>query len=323
MHYSLSFRPYSRRFRQPLQTHHGWWHVRKGLILRLTSADGRSSFGEIAPIAWFGSERLEQAIAFCQQLLTPITADAIFSIPSDLPACQFGFESAWELLTQPQPIAKLTASLGYSQLLPTGRAAIEAMQVSQSSTFKWKIGVASLNQELKIFEEIVACLPQGSKLRLDANGGLNWDQACQWLEVFDDLQVNGLSPIEFLEQPLPIDQFELMQKLSSRYATPIALDESVATLEQLEICEQRGWQGIFVIKPAIAGSIQRLRQFCQNSQADLVWSSVFETAIARHFIETRLITSLPDCHRALGFGINQWFNDGFNPIDFEHLWQTL
>jgi o-succinylbenzoate synthase len=322
MHYSLSFRPYSRRFRQPLQTHHGLWHVREGLILRLTGADGLSSFGEIAPIAWFGSESLKQAIAFCQQLPTQITADTIFSIPSDLPACRFGFESAWEMLDEPQ-IAQPAVSFSYSQLLPTGSAAIEAMQASQSGTFKWKIGVAPLDQELKIFEKVVAGLPQGSKLRLDANGGLNWTQACQWLEVFDSIKLNALSPIEFLEQPLPIDQFELMQKLSSRYATPIALDESVATLDQLEICARRGWQGIFVIKPAIAGSIQGLRQFCQDSQADLVWSSVFETAIARRFIETRLIPSIPNRHRALGFGIDQWFNDGFNQTDFEHLWQTL
>ncbi len=94
----FEFRPYRRPFRQPIKTSHGEWKVREGIILHLSDERGRSGFGEIAPIPWFGSETLEQALEFCCQLSSIITKETIFSVPPALPASQFGFESAWEWL---------------------------------------------------------------------------------------------------------------------------------------------------------------------------------------------------------------------------------
>jgi o-succinylbenzoate synthase len=309
MHYRLDYCPYSRRFRQPLLTSHGLWSDRQGILLRFTDAEGRVSLGEIAPIEWFGSESLSQALAFCQQLPKQVTAEIIFSIPDSLPACQFGFESAWESLNNPDS-ANPKLALTYSSLLPTGKAALSAWESlwSQGSrTFKWKIGVAPLMEELQVFTQLVQALPSTAKLRLDANAGLNWQQACSWLEVADAVGV------EFLEQPLPVSQFDSMLKLSDRFQTPIALDESVATLTQMQQCYQQGWRGIFVVKAAIAGSPRRLRKFCQTYQLDVVWSSALETAIARHFIETRLIAHFSPPSRAIGFGTDHWFVEDLQP----------
>ncbi len=96
MQYQFDFRAYQRPFKHPLSTSHGKWDVREGIILRLIDETGRVGWGEIAPISWFGSETLEQAWDFCQQLPSEISSETIFSIPAELPACQFGFESAWE-----------------------------------------------------------------------------------------------------------------------------------------------------------------------------------------------------------------------------------
>jgi O-succinylbenzoate synthase len=80
----LEFRPYQRPFARVLSTSHGNWEVREGIILRLTDENRRIGWGEIAPIPWFGSETLEQAKEFCQQLPPEITATDIFSIPDEL-----------------------------------------------------------------------------------------------------------------------------------------------------------------------------------------------------------------------------------------------
>ncbi|MBE9129867.1 o-succinylbenzoate synthase, partial [Coleofasciculus sp. LEGE 07092] len=98
MPYRFNFHSYQRRFQQPLKTSHGIWEVREGIILCLTDETGQVGWGEIAPLPWFGSETLEQALDFCQQLPPKITATDIFSIPDKRPACQFGFESAWEMV---------------------------------------------------------------------------------------------------------------------------------------------------------------------------------------------------------------------------------
>ena len=97
-----------------------------------------------------------------------------------------------------------------------------------------------------------------------------------------------------------------MLELSKCYETPIALDESVATLKQLATCYQQGWRGIFVIKPGIVGSPSRLRQFCQQHEIDAVFSSVFETAIGRQ-AALQLAAELSRHNRAVGFGINHFF----------------
>jgi o-succinylbenzoate synthase len=318
----FEFRTYRRPFCQPLRTTHGLWQVREGIVLRFTAPDGRVGWGEIAPIAWFGSERIEDALAFCHQLPAEMTLDEIVSIPPRLPACQFGFEAAWEML-HPSDLPHPLVSFGQlnSYLLPTGAIALNSWQVPWQQgyrTFKWKIGVAPLLEELQGFEQLMQALPSDAIVRLDANGGLTWEAACQWLESGDR---HG---IEFLEQPLPPDQFDAMLKLSQEFSTPIALDESVARVDQLEACYHQGWRGIFVIKPAIAGFPSKLRTFCQKYPVDVVWSSVLETAIARHFVETRLIPSLPHQQRAIGFGVNQWFGDRtLDHPDFEQLWQSL
>lgn len=324
----FEFRPYARPFKQPLQTHHGKWTVRQGIILRLVDPAGQIGWGEIAPIPAFGSETWTEAFRFCQSLPQEISQTQIQQIHSALPACRFGLESAWEMLaslqfksSSPQRVPDQSSDLPVSSiLLPSGADALNAPQLftaKPGSTFKWKIGIAPAPTEFKLFEELVSLLPVASKLRLDANGGLNWQQACQWLQLCDGYGV------EFLEQPLPPDQVDLMLRLSHYYTTPLALDESVTTVEQLQRCYRQGWQGIFVIKAPLMGSPAQFRAFCQDNPLDLVWSSVFETAIARRYINDYLIAKLPLSDRATGFGVDHWFGDRWEQRSPEQIWQQL
>jgi O-succinylbenzoate synthase len=373
MGYQFQFRPYRRKFARSLTTNHGTWDTREGIILRLTDDTGKIGWGEIAPIPWFGSETLQQALEFCRQLPGEIAAETIFSIPDTLPACQFGFESALAAIFDrggqvahptigrsggqdahptigrsggqdahptrqsiwlvgqascgvgvspapscgagvspapekdadfPSKIPNLNSKIAYSGLLPAGEAALQQWEILWNQgyrTFKWKIGVSPIQEELKIFHQLVGALPKSAKLRLDANGGLNWQQANEWLQECD--RIPG---IEFLEQPLPDNQVSAMLDLSTRYCSAIALDESVATIDQMQACYRLGWRGIFVIKPGIAGSPSRLRQFCQKYNIDAVFSSVFETAIGRQ-AALQLAALLSHPHRAIGFGVNHFF----------------
>ncbi|MGH8001115.1 MAG: o-succinylbenzoate synthase [Brasilonema sp.] len=308
MAYQFEFRPYRQKFVTSLTTSHGTWDIREGIILRLTDETGKIGWGEIAPISWFGSETLEQALEFCCQLPEEITQETIFSIPDKLPSCQFGFESAWETNRQ---VAKNAKFFCYSALLPAGEAALEVWQklwYQGYSTFKWKIGVYPIAKELEIFERLSQTLPASAKLRLDANGGLSYEEAQLWLGTCDNIKVDDKFSleIEFIEQPLSVDQFQAMLELSHCYQTAIALDESVATLNQLVTCFKQGWREIFVIKPGIVGSPSRLRQFCQQHKIDAVFSSVFETIIGRQ-AALQLAAQLSRRNRAVGFGVKHWF----------------
>ncbi|NJL91157.1 MAG: hypothetical protein HC916_16280 [Coleofasciculaceae cyanobacterium SM2_1_6] len=126
MVYHLEFRPYSFPLTTPLVTNHGSWEVRSGIILKLwekrqddcrdlgedrdQNTYSKITYGEIAPIPWFGSETLEAALEFCQSLPSQITSHEIENIPDRLPATQFGFSSAVESLEflkrSPNPLQK-------------------------------------------------------------------------------------------------------------------------------------------------------------------------------------------------------------------------
>ena len=316
--YFWQFRVYQRPLLRPLQTHHRLWQIREGIIIRLEAEDGRIGWGEIAPLPEFGSETLSAAILFCQSLENPLSINSIFSIPEQFPACQFAFESALEDLSIENQSIELEPK-NYSYLLPTGAAVFpcldDILAANQTNTYKWKIGVNSLKQELNLFEKLITRLPRNIKLRLDANGGLSITDSRIWLKIADESKI-----IEFIEQPLPPSQWLEMLQLSQDFTTGIALDESVANLRQIEECYQQGWRGIFVIKPAITGSIQGLRNLWGKYPLDLVFSSVLETNIGRKSA-LRLAQEYPSKERALGFGVQQWFNDS-DPDWLEKLWKT-
>jgi o-succinylbenzoate synthase len=301
--YRFTYSVYERPFRQPLQTSHGSWIVREGIIVRLTDELGRSHAGEIAPIPWFGSETLQQAIEFCDRIGDTIDLSQIDRIPDVLPACQFGFGSA--LTAFKEDLSIDLSPLELSALLPTGAAAIDAWEALFTQgyrTFKWKIGVAPIAEELAIWQDLITALPIDTKLRLDANGGLTHAAAAQWLEICD-----RESRIEFIEQPFAPDAIAETIELSQIYSTPIALDESVATFDRLQEVYDRGWRGIYVIKPGIAGFPWRLGEFITQHHLDVVFSSVLETTIGRN-AALQLAAKL-HLNRAMGFGVDAWFDE--------------
>jgi o-succinylbenzoate synthase len=299
----FQFQLYQNHFKQPLRTSHGVWQLREGIIISLTNSAGITSRGEIAPLPWFGSETIVQAVEFCQQLGQVITQQEIMAIADYLPCCQFALESAYLALTQ--KLASHPHAVDFCYLLPAGEQALITWQdldrTNSATTFKWKIGVLSLAEEIEILQQLTANLPSGVKLRLDANGGLNLSQAQQLLSVTDSLQA-----IEFIEQPLSPEHFTEILQLSQEHTTLLALDESVASFRQLQQAYQQGWSGVYIIKAAIMGFPSRLRQFCQDKNLDVVFSSVFETEVGRKAVLN--LTQQLAHPRAVGFGVQHLYN---------------
>ncbi len=343
----LQVRSYRRPFCQPLRTAHGPWSQRQGLILRFEDEQGRTHFGEIAPIPWFGTETLEQAEQFCDRWPRQFSPEWLDRIPPTLPACQFGFSAARGQTTPQYASALSLQSLArYEErdlhsrtsgfptltakdicaLLPAGEAALSHWQKlwrAGHRTFKWKIGVAVVDAELRIFQQLVKALPADALLRLDANGGLTPETAAAWLAVCDRAPVT----IEFLEQPLPPAQIlDWLPQIQGQFATAIALDESVATFQQLQqIYEQVQNQVVYGVKPAIAGWPHQLLDFCRNHPIDVVVSSALETPVGRQqgyqFAQILWANGLP--RRALGFGVGHWFADNWEQLSEARVWQHL
>ncbi len=395
MDYYFEFRPYQLPFSQPLTTNHGSWKVREGIVIRLTSARGNTSYGEIAPIPWFGSETISEALEFCQQLPARVSHEEISGICDRLPATQFGFGSAWEslqltlgdndtgspptplrkggeeIITPPLFLAKRRVSAGaggispdlstYSYLLPTGIAALESWQTPWQQgycTFKWKIGVAPIHQELDQLQQLANLLPSGAKLRLDANGGLNLESAKLWLKECDRNNVikNTPHPLTPLRQAQDIASPPMGEgKHESISSPPFLRGAGGDHPAKIEFLEQPlpvdSFQDLLALEDkyetsiAIDESVATLGQL-KNCYAQ-GWRGVFviKPSIAgygdrlREFcqnhpidavfsssLETaigrthalKLAQELNNPQRALGFGVDRWLD-----IDQETLIQQL
>ena len=331
MVYRFSHKAYRLPLRTPLRTAHGLWAEREGLIVRLEDETGRVGFGEIAPIPSFGTETLAEARELCGKFGDKVADEVLDAVAERFGCVRFALSTARAGYFPPQPGARapLTA------LLPAGKAAWEVLATRLESgwlSFKWKVGVGDLDQELGLLDELMALLPAYATLRLDANGAWTRRQAEKWLARCAD------RPVEFVEQPVAPTDVDSLMGLAQDYPVKLALDESVVRLAEAREWQGRGWPGVFVLKPALAGSLAELAGWAEQTKADVVLSSAIETALGRSAI-LRFAMAHPDLvKRSPGFAVGDVFGDHrwdgpitgpvlddgwFSALNPEELWSAL
>lgn len=331
MAYRFSHRLYRLPLRVPLRTAHGLWGEREGMLLRLETDAGRVGFGEVAPIAWFGSETLAEADELCRKFGDRLDEQTIAALDPRFGAVRFALSVA----RSPAEDSRTGTRVPLTGLLPAGAAARAVLAERIEAgwlTFKWKVGVFPVDEELGILDHLLEALPSYAKLRLDANGAWDRRQAGRWLARCAE------RPIEWVEQPVnPVDRAALLG-LAADYPVKLALDESVVRLEDAQRWQAEGWPGVFVIKPALAGSWDDVVQWAVSTKADIVLSSAIETALARRAILGRALREPALLKRAPGFGTGEVFGDRrwdgpmlgavlddawVNAINPEELWNAL
>ena len=293
--------------------------------MRLEDETGAVGWGEAAPIPEFGTETIEQAEEACQKLGESAGEKELTAVPARLVCLRSALGAA--LAEQKGQAAESDAFRGgitfrsltplpVAALLPAGRAALATAGPKAEAgfrTFKWKVGVGDLKDELALLDDLLATLPAGSRLRLDANGAWDRRAAERWLERCADY------PVEFIEQPVARDRRgadDLLLGLAGDYPTPIALDESLVGVDDIRHWIGAGWRGIYVVKPALVGDPAEALGLLARARADVVFSSALETAVgARSALKSAfewaaLAARRPGSPlRALGFGVWPLFSD--------------
>lgn len=343
MRLQLAYRKYSLPFHTPVRTGHGVWAEREGVLVRLTDEAGKASYGEAAPIPWFGTETVDEIEATLAALGEWVTPEQLAELPARLGCLRFGLAGALAgvlseassakarataavpasagSLNADKAIAKLSSKnspdfLPVAALLPAGQRALPIVRERAEMgfrTFKWKVAAGDIDDELAILDDVIAELPEGSKLRLDANGAWEPRQAQRWLERAAD------RPIEFIEQPCFTPAHhgataqrrtdDVLRGLAEDYPTTLALDESLVGANDVERWISDGWRGVFVIKPSLFGDPAPVLARLAAAKADVVFSSALETAVgARAALEAAFSWKV-EKPRALGFGVWPLFKD--------------
>jgi o-succinylbenzoate synthase len=333
---SFSFKAYRRPFRVPVRTSRGAWDTREGVLIRVADDDGHVGFGEIAPISWFNTETFVGAIAWCESLGPLAERERLLAPGPGLPCCAAAAAAALQAMdadgaSEPAGVEK--KRLPVAALLPAGWAALDAIERAGElgfTVFKLKIGLGDVQTEQGLIERLVGRLPDRGTLRLDANGGLDARTAARWLVAAEDW------PVEFVEQPLPVEARDDLLQLAADHRVPVALDESVLTADDIKRWRDRGWPGLFVIKPALSGRADALSVEIALDPAPFVFSSALETDVGLAAGAGLALRS--GITRALGYGTGAFFPDDqlggsiqgpwFGPVELDAinpaaLWKRL
>jgi O-succinylbenzoate synthase len=162
-------------------------------------------------------------------------------------------------------------------LLPAGASVLPALEealANSAQTLKWKVATANDALESQLLEAVLQRLPEGARLRLDANGGWDRATAAAWAE-----RLAQEPRLEWLEQPLADDDIEGLEALADRL--PVALDESLRRHPWL----RQRWPGWQVRRPALEGDPRPLLAALGAGRPGWMVSTAFETGVGRRLVE--------------------------------------
>ena len=294
--------PYSRTLPCAIQTAHGAYHHREGMILRVTDENGLVGIGEAAPLPGFSRESLQQVMQSWEKLKSaasdlmvpkfpaelPSVLAELDGVLTDVPSLKFAMETALSDIRSRQASQPLGAWLdpGASESVAVN-ALIDASSGERwldrararwtegFRTYKVKAGVGSPSEDVDRLSVIRDALPDAN-LRVDVNGA--WSP-----EAFEKIAgaLAGVE-LEFLEQPLAIGHAREARDISSSVGLKLALDEEVVTLhDALHLIDQRLCD-VLVVKPmtvgAICGGIS-LGQRAKEANMSIVFTSMWESDI--------------------------------------------
>lgn len=252
--------PYALPLKEPWQTSRGNTTLRRGRLLRLRGSDGRSGWGDCAPLPAFGIDET-RATAFAEECAQLDLCAQRAGLPFD----------AWLGGNPPLAGIAVNASLGSLQAI-TGEK-LAAICGAGFRVIKLKVGVGTLSAEIDLLRELAGFLPAGCQLRLDANGAWSNAHARTFLGACRDL------PIEACEEPLSEPTAYDLAGLQDAIPWVIAIDESLAQLGT-DLFRHPPVRRI-VIKPARQGSLLSSMDIALRARAvglEVVISSALESS---------------------------------------------
>ena len=297
---TLEWRPFRFALPRALVTAQGALEERAGWLLRLDSSDGRLGWGEAAPLEPAEGRRggapaaCADTLEACRVAIAELgpslsrqqLEEALPVLPGPLAFAVGAALAELEGLAGESPVGGLAAvwlAEGWlpappsAWLLPAGASVLPALEEALSSnaqTLKWKVAAGDDALERQLLEAVLERLPEGGRLRLDANGGWDRATAAAWAERLEE------EPrLEWLEQPLADDDLEGLEALVARL--PVALDESLRCHPWL----RQRWRGWQVRRPALEGDPRPLLAALAAGRAGWMVSTAFETGVGRRLVE--------------------------------------
>ena len=257
-----TFKNHHLHFKQASGTSRGVLTSKETFILEIFDEE-KKGVGECAIFRGLSFDDVPEYEEKLQWLCDNINQDFDFLKKElkDYPSIIFGLEQALLNLKYgsdlyfPSDFTEGKDSIKINGLIWMGNADFMQIQIEDKLTkgfncIKLKIGV-NWNEEKKIIQQLRNKFPKEQlELRVDANGAFSFEEAQKVLQELADLEIHSI------EQPMKAKNVDQMAKLCSITPTPIALDEELIGIidveEKKKLLETIKPQYI-ILKPALVG----------------------------------------------------------------------
>lgn len=294
----LTYSPYTLKLKKSFFTARTEIKERSGFILSLTDQDGFEGIGDCCPFPEFGSESIEDVENVLSDFKLKVIIDKTEIEKSvnnclanykKLPALRHGLEQAIisiicnknkttidNLLNlKLKKRVNVNAAIGFLNVEDSVKAARTLVEKG-FNTIKLKAGKSNFEEDFSVIKLIRETFRDNIKLRIDANGNWNLDEAIinlMELEQFD---------IEYAEQP--VIKLSDYIKLKKKTNIPLAPDESIRSVKEAMEFIKSGAVSYLILKPMMIGGLLPTLEIIKQASAENITpviTSSFESAVGK------------------------------------------
>jgi len=286
------------RLRTPVSTSFGTIWDKDSVLVEIRDTDGVVGWGESPAfwIPWYSEETIRTVLHVMEDFLIPRLlhqdiehpnqAAGIFAPVQRNNMAKAGLESAiWDLYAKRHNLSLAKVLGGTKQKIEVGVVVgiqptvqetlkiVEAYLMEGYKRVKLKI---KPGQDIQFVKAVSASFPQ-LPISVDANGSY----CSADLPILCELDQFGLAMIE---QPLAAGDLVEHAKLQTMLKTPVCLDESAATFEDIKNAAALASCKIVSVKMSRLGGIAATKQvndFCRDRNIPIWCGGMFETGIGR------------------------------------------
>ena len=247
----------------------------------------------------------------------------------EFPSIQFGVEMAFQSLQSKDPFilfpSEFTSnakSIPINGLVWMGDSAFMKQQIAEKiasgfSCIKLKIGAIDFDKELDILRGIRSNFSSSDiEIRVDANGAFNPIEALSKINQLSEFEIHSI------EQPIAKNQTDIMSELCKMTKIPIALDEELIGVFELqkkeELLEKIRPQFI-ILKPSFVGGFKGTSEWIELAEKyNIGWwiTSALESNIGLNAIAQ--FTFLQNNSMPQGLGTGALYTNNFDsPLTVE------
>ncbi len=323
-------------FKQPAGTSRGVYTERKSWLVTVSDGD-RCGVGECAPLPDLScdarADYSEVLRRFCDELEQ--TGEIPYEAMRDYPSMLFGLETAMLNLRHGNRLFDTVFARGEMGIPINGLVwmgsydeMLQRMELKLEQGFrcvKLKIGAIDFEQEVDLVRRIRDRFSWHEvEIRLDANGGFSYDDDVLYkLELLSQYA-------QSIEQPIKAGQWAYMARLCRESPLPIALDEELIGVNDLEQKAQLLniiKPAYIVLKPSLHGGMAGCREWIETARQHDVGSwitSALESNVGLNAI-AQFCSSVYGDHITMpqGLGTGQLFTDNIQmPLEIrgDQLW---